>query len=153
MELAQPGLAGDVEQGEQQAAADAVAAPIGQDHEGEFGRSVLGDIFGVAEDFAIAANGQYGDTGGVVELVKTGEECPVRRFAVLKMALVEPFAIHPGKKAADPGAIIRSGATQLNCRHRRCPRLARAHGRSPATNSTLASITAGSCSTRRWPSP
>ncbi len=144
---------GDFQQGVQQPAANAKNPKLRQNHQGEFRRAMLRNVFAVSQHLAVLTGRQHGDAIGLVDRVDAFQERQVRCFAMSEVALIEAFAIHRGKKATDSATVVRAGGAQLKLRRVDGPWLARAHGRSSATKSAAAWITVESSSTRRWPSP
>lgn len=147
MQLALAGSRGEFQQGMQQPPAHAMVAKPGQHHQGEFGRAVLSDVLGMALHVAVVADRQHRDAIVVIDGIEALQQRLVRRLAMREMALVKSVAVHRGEKADD--AVVIPGTRRAHLKLRQVgPRLTGAHGRSPATKSTLARITAGSSSTR-----
>lgn len=174
MHLLLPGRDGDLKQGLQQAAADALGAVPGQDHERELGPAVGSDILAVAQHPAIEADRQQRDAVALIDGVEPAQQCQVGCLAMGKMALVKAGAVHRGEKIRDLLAVPRAGGPDFDLQEIGGPGLAGAHGttlapapspsegmttvrrcaaswigRAPAMNSAAALITAGSSSRRR----
>jgi len=62
VQLALAGSLGDLLQGVEQPATDAVVTEVGQHHQGEFRRALLRDVLAVAQYFAVGGDGQHGDS-------------------------------------------------------------------------------------------
>ena len=140
---------GNVDQRLQHAFADAAGAKPGEDHQSEFRRFVLGDVFAVAHDFAISTEGEDGNTAAMIERIEPPQQGQIRRSAMCEVALIEALVIHRRKKARDPVAIARNSGADRKMLRSCHPGQARSHDASPLTKSTVASITSGSSSMRR----
>ena len=144
---------GDIQQGLQQAAADALGAMLGQDHERELGLAVRRDILAVTQHRAIAADCQHCDAIALLDGLEAPQQCQVGCIAMGKVALVKPGAVHRSEKIGHLLAIAGVGGPDLGREEIDGPGLAGAHDRTPEMKSTAASITAGSSSRRRCPRP
>lgn len=143
-------------QGLQHSRADTPGARPWQHHERKLCRAVFSDVLAMRQDRAIAAQRQQRDAqalvGKLVGQLDAPQEFQVGRRAMSEMTLIEAVAVHRGKKARNAITIVRHGGTQRRLQPLGDPWLRGAHGRSPATNAAAARITAGSSSSRRWPS-
>ena len=146
-------VAGGLEQRAQQPGADAAPAMHGQQHDGELGLAVLRDILAMAQHGAVVGERQDRHALVLIEQINAAQQGLVRRLAMREMALVEAFAIHRREESRDPLAILRTRPAQGRRQQVVGPRLAGAHGRSPAMKSAIARITIASPSTRRCPRP
>lgn len=168
-----PGRDGDVQHGLQQAAANALGAVAGQNHECELGPAVLSDILAVTQHLAIEADCQHCDAVAPIDGVETAQQCQVRCLPMGKMALVKAGVVHRGEKSRHLLTVARAGGPDLDRQEIGRPGLTGAHratlpparspsegvtrvrrcaaswiGRSRAMNSAAALITAGSSSRR-----
>lgn len=144
-----PGRGGDLQQGLQEAAADALGAVAGQYHQRELGPAVGSHILAVAQHPAIEADRQQRDAVALIDGVESAQQCQVGSLAMGKMALVKAGTVHRGQKIRDLLAVARAGGPDFDLPEIGGPGLAGAHDRAPAMNSAAALITAGSSSRRR----
>ena len=168
-----PGCDGDAQQDPQQAAANALGAVPGQNHQRELGPAVRSDILAVTQHLAIEADCQHCDAVALIDGVEAVQQGQVGCFPVGKMALVKAGAVHRGEKSGHLLAVARAGGPDFDRQEIGRPGLAGAHrtalppapspnegvttvrrcaaswiGRAPAMNSAAASITAESSSRR-----
>ncbi len=168
-----PGRDGDVQQGLQQAAANALGAVAGQNHQRELGPAVRSDILAVTQHLAIETDCQHCDAVAPIDGVEAAQQCQVRCLPMGKMTLVKAGAVHRGEKSRHLLTFARAGGPDFDLQEIGRPGLASAHrttlppapspsegvatvrrcaaswiGRAPAMNSAAASITAGSSSRR-----
>ena len=149
MQPAQARGRGNVDQRLQHAFADAAGAKPGEHQQSEFRGFVLGDVFAVAHDFTITAEGEDGNTAPMIERVEPPQQGQIRRGAMCEVALIEAVVIHRRKKARDAVAIARNSGADRKMLRSCHPGQARSHDASPLTKSTVASMTSRSSSMRR----
>ena len=132
------GSCGDVDQGQQQATANAARSICWRHHQGKFRLALLRDIFAVSLHFAAGAEGKNSSAIAVIQLKQSAQQRLVRRLAMGEVALIEAFAIHCRQEAPHSLVIGRTCRAKPEFQQIRDPIWSGGHGCSPATKSAAA---------------